>query len=230
MRVRIDGIMRDLMQVPDSYKNAVLSRIKVLCGMDITEKRRPQDARLRLKSSQGMRDLRISTVPTVHGENLVARILSSDISKIKFDKLGMNENLQQRFRKILHATSKINLITGPTGSGKTSTLYAAILDLRDGSQNIITIEDPIEHRISGVTQIQVSPKIDLTFAKALRSVLRQDPDIIMVGEIRDSETASTAIQVAQTGHIVLSTLRHLPPCGLYARIPRIRGDEPRQLC
>ncbi|MCO6431627.1 MAG: type II/IV secretion system protein [Deltaproteobacteria bacterium] len=218
VRIRIDGIMRDLMEVPAGYSTAVVSRIKVLCGMDITERRHPQDGRLRLKTSQGVRDLRVSTVPTIHGENLVARILATDFSRLDLDALGMQPVLLERFKKVLRSSSQIHLICGPTGSGKTSTLYAALMHLKDGTQNIVTIEDPIENRVSGITQIQVSEKIGLTFPKALRSVLRQDPDVIMVGEIRDADTAATAVQVAQTGHVVISTIHTNTAAGAVTRL------------
>jgi Tfp pilus assembly pilus retraction ATPase PilT/CheY-like chemotaxis protein len=150
--------------------------------------------------------LRVSVLPTVHGENVVARILSSDQSFASFDSLGIPKEVERRFRRVLSGSSRVILVTGPTGSGKTSTLYAGLLHLNDGKNNIITIEDPIEYRIQGINQIQVNPKTGMTFAETLRSVLRQDPDVVMVGEIRDKETASIAMQVAQTGHLVLSTL------------------------
>jgi type II secretory ATPase GspE/PulE/Tfp pilus assembly ATPase PilB-like protein/ActR/RegA family two-component response regulator len=206
VRIRVDGVMRNLLEVPETYKEIVVARIKVLCGMDITERRLPQDGRIRVKTSLGYRDLRISTVPTMHGENLVARILSSDLQSMDLANLGMPVLLQKEYEKIIASSSKVVLVTGPTGSGKTSTLYASLLRLRDGESNIITIEDPIEYRLERINQIQVNAKVDMTFAAALRSVLRQDPDVIMVGEVRDSETASTVMQVAQTGHMVLSTL------------------------
>ena len=218
VRLRIDGIMRNSMDIPDAYKEAVVARIKVLCGMDVTERRKPQDGRLRVKTALGQRDLRISTVPTVYGENLVARILSSEIQKLDLASVGMPVVILHNLEKALSQSSKVNLVAGPTGSGKTSTLYASLMRLRDGSSNIITIEDPIEYRISGVNQIQVNQKIDMTFAKVLRSVLRQDPDIIMVGEIRDAETAATVMQVAQTGHLVLSTIHTNTAAGAITRL------------
>ena len=206
VRIRIDGVMHTLHKVPDSFTKGAISRIKLLCGMDIAERRKPQDGRLRLKMKRGHKDLRISTVPSAYGENIVARILASDLQKIGLDSLAMSPELQRKFERSLQSSSKVNLVTGPTGSGKTTTLYSGLLHLRDGSTNIITLEDPIEYRVSGTTQIQVNAKTGITFAEGLRSVLRQDPDVILVGEIRDSETASIALQVAQTGHLVLSTL------------------------
>jgi type IV pilus assembly protein PilB len=198
--------MRDVLNVPTNFRNGMVSRIKLLCGMDIAERRRPQDGRLRLKTAQGVKDLRVSSVPTLYGENLVCRILSADASHISFDALGMPPEVEANLCRSLRQTSRVILVTGPTGSGKTSTLYAALRYLNDGTKNIITIEDPIEYRIAGLQQIQVNPKINFSFAEGLRSVLRQDPDIIMLGEIRDEETAQIAIQAAQTGHLVLATL------------------------
>ncbi len=206
VKLRVDGITRDWIEIPGNLKNPVISRVKVLCGMDIAEKRQPQDGRLRLKTPAGSRDLRVSTIPTVHGEDIVARILEPELREITFSGLGMPNNVAGAFNHALRRSSKVIVVTGPTGSGKTSTLYAALLHLHDGTSRIITIEDPIEYRIHGLSQIQVNPKIGMTFAKALRSILRQDPDVIMVGEVRDNETASSAMQVAQTGHLVLSTL------------------------
>jgi type II secretory ATPase GspE/PulE/Tfp pilus assembly ATPase PilB-like protein/ActR/RegA family two-component response regulator len=206
VKARIDGVMQALLEVPGSARRGVSSRIKLLCGMDIAEHRKPQDGRLRIKTSAGPRDLRISTVPTAHGENIVARILTSEVSHISFGDLGMQSEVESQFKEALEASSRIVLVTGPTGSGKTSSLYSSLLHLSGKGSNIVTIEDPIEYRLSGLTQIQVNSKVGMTFADTLRAVLRQDPDIVMVGEIRDGETASVAMQVAQTGHLVLSTL------------------------
>lgn len=206
VRARIDGIMTTLFDVPSELSNAVVSRMKLLCGMDIAERRRPQDGRVRLKTSLGSKDLRVSTVPATYGENLVARVLSGELKNLDFKELGMNPELIEQVKGALARSSKVNLVTGPTGSGKTSTLYTALLHLRDGKSNIITLEDPIEYRISGTTQIQVNPKIGLGFNEGLRAALRQDPDTVLLGEIRDSETAATAMRTAQTGHLVLSTL------------------------
>lgn len=206
VRVRVDGMMRNLMTVPGAMQSAVISRLKLLAGMDITEKRRPQDGRLRVNTAAGAKDLRLSTVPTVFGENLVIRILSTEIARVSFKSSGMPPQIEERFERSLRGSSRVVLVTGPTGSGKTSTLYAGLSTLHDGSSTIVTIEDPIEYRISGISQIQVHNKIGMGFAEGLRSVLRQDPDIIMVGEIRDLETAEIAMKAAQTGHLVLSTL------------------------
>ena len=206
VRVRIDGIMHGLIDVPEQLKNAVTSRIKLLGAMDISERRKPQDGRLRLNSVRGQKDLRLSSVPTAYGENLVIRILSSDLQHTTFESLGMNNDFMLRMQGALQGSSRVVLVSGPTGSGKSSTLYAALNSVADGSRNIITVEDPVEYRIPGITQIQVNAKIGVTFAQGLRSILRQDPDVIMVGEIRDQETAEIAAQAAQTGHLVLSTI------------------------
>ncbi len=225
VKVRIDGVMRTYMEIPSSLKDAVVSRIKVICGMDITEKRLPQDGRLRLKTNHGSKDLRISTVPTIYGEDVVARILSSEMSFDSFESLGMPETVAEQYRQALTSTSKVILVTGPTGSGKTSSLYAALMHKCDGSTHIMTIEDPIEYRLNGISQIQINSKIDMTFDAALRSVLRQDPDVILVGEIRDRETASTAMHVAQTGHLVLSSLHTNSASAAITRL-RDLGIEP----
>jgi type II secretory ATPase GspE/PulE/Tfp pilus assembly ATPase PilB-like protein len=206
VKVRADGMMTDLMTVPPNVSTAVVSRIKLLAGMDISEKRRPQDGRIRINLANSYKDLRVSTVPTLYGENVVARVLNSDLTSVTFDSLGFPNEVMLTLTRDLHGTSQVVLVTGPTGSGKTSTLYAAVTALKDGLRNIITIEDPIEYRVNGVTQIQVNTKIGMTFAEAIRSVLRQDPDVVVVGEIRDGETATIAMQAAQTGHIVLATL------------------------
>ncbi|NMC62289.1 MAG: type II/IV secretion system protein, partial [SAR324 cluster bacterium] len=206
IRARVDGIMRSLFKVPKNSKEAVVSRIKLLGGMDISERRKPQDGRLRVQSTFGNKDLRLSSVPTAHGENIVIRILSTELPLLSFDMLGMGDQIKDLLRSSLLSSSRIILVTGPTGSGKTSTLYSSLSFLNDGSKNIITVEDPIEYRIGGISQIQVNSKVGLGFAEGLRSILRQDPDIIMVGEIRDHETADIAVQAAQTGHLVLSTI------------------------
>jgi type II secretory ATPase GspE/PulE/Tfp pilus assembly ATPase PilB-like protein/ActR/RegA family two-component response regulator len=206
VRIRVNGIMEPLLTVPLAYATPVASRIKLLCGLDISERRKPQDGRLRIKTPLGPRDLRLSTVPTAYGESLVARVLSGDSVALTFEKLGMPEELRRRFERALKSSSRVVLVTGPTGSGKTSSLYAGLQSLANGERNIVTIEDPIEYRINGINQIQINPKVGLTFAEGLRSIVRQDPDVVMVGEIRDTETAQIAMQTAQTGHLVLSTL------------------------
>jgi len=206
VRVRVDGIMRDLSVVPGALQSAVISRIKLLCGMDITERRKPQDGRLRIKTGFGVKDLRISSLPTAYGESLVARVLSSDFSRLTFEALEMPPAIEYNFCEALRSSSRVILVTGPTGSGKTSTLYTGLTSLCDGKRHIITVEDPIEYRLQGINQVQVNAKVGMGFAESLRSILRQDPDIVMVGEIRDRDTATIAMQAAQTGHLVLSTL------------------------
>lgn len=206
IKVRIDGIMQPLFSVPKGLHLAMCSRIKLLASLDITEKRRPQDGRIKLKTAFGTKDLRISTVPTGNGENIVIRILGTELASTDFSSLGMSKEITEHFIRALSGSSKVLLVTGPTGSGKSSTLYAALNYKHDGTHNIITVEDPVEYKIHGITQIQVNSKVELGFAEGLRSVLRQDPDVIMVGEIRDGETAKIAMQSAQTGHLVLSTL------------------------
>jgi type II secretory ATPase GspE/PulE/Tfp pilus assembly ATPase PilB-like protein/ActR/RegA family two-component response regulator len=206
VKIRIDGILKDLLTVPINLKLTVTARIKLLCGMDISERRKPQDGRLRLKTGSQPVDLRVSCVPSVYGETIVIRLLSTKISQVELDSLGMDKNLVGKVERALKSSSKVVLVAGPTGSGKTSTLYAALSHIADGTKNIITIEDPVEYRIEGITQMQVNNKTDMTFANGLRSALRQDPDVIMVGEIRDLETAQISMQAAQTGHLVLSTI------------------------
>ncbi len=205
-RIRVDGVMQDLLTIPSSLRASCASRIKLLSGMNISEQRKPQDGRLRIRAGSQEKDLRVSSMPTLFGENIVIRILSSDLRGVSFSSLGMPEDLERRFTAKLKGSSRVLLVCGPTGSGKTSTLYTGLHALRDGKSTIVTIEDPIEYRLEGVSQIQVNQKAGLSFAEGLRSVLRQDPDVIMVGEIRDGETASIVMQSAQTGHIVLSTL------------------------
>ena len=206
VRLRVDGTMRPLLTVPVKMKEHVTARLKVLAGMDISEKRKPQDGRIRIKTGLGIKDLRLSTVPTMLGANIVARILSSEVKGVSFDSLGVSAEIREKLQAELTGSSRVILVSGPTGSGKTSTLYASLLHLADGKRNIITVEDPIEYRISGITQIQVNPKVGMTFASGLRSILRQDPDVVMVGEIRDQETAAIAMQTAQTGHLVMSSI------------------------
>ncbi|RIL09694.1 MAG: type II secretion system protein GspE [Proteobacteria bacterium] len=218
VKVRIDGILQPLFGVPAHLGKSTISRLKLLSGMNIAEHRKPQDGRLRIKTGFGVKDLRLSCAPTVHGENIVIRVLTSDLTRINFETLGFNSDQKGHIERALRGSSRVILSTGPTGSGKTSTLYACLLALCDGKNNIITIEDPIEYRIHGISQIQVNPKSGLSFAEGLRSILRQDPDIIMVGEIRDAETGSIAMQAAQTGHLVLSTLHTNTAAGAITRL------------
>ena len=205
-RLRIDGVLREIHGPPAHLHSAVVSRIKVLAKLDIAEKRKPQDGRFRLKMEEGEIDLRVSTVPTQFGEKVVMRLLDSANAILSLESLGLNDSMGRHVEQLIRAPHGILLVTGPTGSGKTTTLYAALNVINAVERNIMTIEDPVEYRLPGVNQVQVNPKADVTFASALRSFLRQDPDVIMVGEVRDRETAEIAIQASLTGHLVFSTL------------------------
>jgi general secretion pathway protein E len=206
VRNRVDGILYPMVSAPRKWHAPAVSRIKVMAGLDIGERRLPQDGRIRIRLGGKEIDIRVSTVPTSFGERAVLRILDRSSILLGLSDLGMEPADLAQMERFLSRSSGILLVTGPTGSGKTTTLYAALQRLDSGTKNIITIEDPVEYQIRGIGQIQVNPKIHLTFASGLRSILRQDPDIIMVGEIRDQETAEIAIQASLTGHLVLSTL------------------------
>ena len=206
IRYRIDGVLLERVAPVKEARNAVVTRIKVMAKMDIAEQRLPQDGRIKLFHGGREIDFRVSTIPTVFGERVVLRILDRGNVVVGMEKIGMNEKLLKAFRKMIHAPEGIILVTGPTGSGKTTTLYSAISEINSGELNILTIEDPVEYKLPGISQMNVNPKIDLTFAKGLRHMLRQDPDVIMIGEIRDRETAEIAIQASLTGHLVFSTL------------------------
>jgi len=206
VRFRIDGMLQRIFNIPGYMHPALITRIKIMGNMDIAEKRLPQDGRVGINISGRDIDLRISTIPTIYGEKAVIRILDRSNFLLSKEKLGFTPENLEKFNELLKNTNGIILVTGPTGSGKSTTLYAMLNELNRESVNIITIEDPVEYRMEGINQIQVNPKAGLTFAAGLRSIVRQDPDIIMVGEIRDSETAEIAIRSAITGHLVLSTL------------------------
>jgi type II secretory ATPase GspE/PulE/Tfp pilus assembly ATPase PilB-like protein len=206
VRFRIDGILRPAMTVPKEYENALVARIKVVANLDITESRQPQDGRVPTEVQGRPVDLRISTLPTVHGEKVVIRILDKGQNKFVMEKLGFPPKAQEIFKDCLDRSSGIILVTGPTGSGKSTTLYTGLTFLNSPERNIVTLEDPVEYQIARLNQVQINAKVGLTFAKGLRSILRQDPDVVMVGEIRDQETGEIAIQAALTGHLVLSTL------------------------
>jgi type IV pilus assembly protein PilB len=206
IRFRIDGMLHDNRILPNKIKAAIISRVKILAKMDIAERRLPQDGRFQVKFGIREVDLRVSTIPTVFGEKVVLRILDKSKGLIELKNLGFLAEQLDQFKSIILKSYGIILLTGPTGSGKTTTLYAALNKVNSNEKNIITVEDPVEYKLNRVNQIQILPKIDLTFANALRSILRQDPDVIMVGEIRDSETAQIAVQAALTGHLVFSTL------------------------
>jgi type IV pilus assembly protein PilB len=206
IRFRIDGMLHDVRTLPNTIKSAVVSRIKILAKMDIAERRLPQDGRFQVKFGMREVDLRVSTIPTVLGEKVVLRLLDKSKGLIKLEQLGFIPEQLEEFKSIISKSYGIILLTGPTGSGKTTTLYAALNEVNSKDKNIITVEDPVEYKLARINQIQIKPKIKLTFANTLRSILRQDPDVIMVGEIRDAETAQIAVQAALTGHLVFSTL------------------------
>ena len=205
-RFRVDGVLREIAGPPAHLHSAVVSRIKVLSKLDIAEKRKPQDGRFRLKMEGKDIDLRVSVVPTQFGEKVVMRLLDSKSAVLSLKQLGLEDALRETFERLIRSPHGILLVTGPTGSGKTTTLYAAMHLINATSINIMTIEDPVEYQLAGINQVQVNPKADVTFASALRSFLRQDPNVIMVGEIRDRETVEIAVQAALTGHLVFSTL------------------------
>ena len=206
VRFRIDGSLRDVVRPKKAIHASLISRIKIMAQLDIAEKRLPQDGRIALRVGGKAVDVRVSTLPTGHGERAVLRLLDKESGKLDLQHLGMSAETLVQFDKLIAQPHGIVLVTGPTGSGKTTTLYAAISRLNTASTNILTVEDPIEYELSGIGQTQVNPRIDMTFAKALRAILRQDPDIIMIGEIRDLETAQIAVQASLTGHLVLATL------------------------
>lgn len=206
VRMRIDGILRKVLEIPRALAPVLCSRIKVMARLDIAEKRIPQDGRITLKIANHQVDVRISTMPCNHGERIVMRILDKKSSKLDLSLLGMNETSLNAIAQLIKSPHGIILVTGPTGSGKTTTLYGMLNDLNETERNILTIEDPIEYDLPGIGQTQVNSKIDMTFAKGLRAMLRQDPDVVMVGEIRDLETAEIAVQASLTGHLVISTL------------------------
>jgi type IV pilus assembly protein PilB len=206
VRFRIDGVLVETMTVPRRMVNGVVSRLKIMSDLDIAERRLPQDGRVGLQLDGRHIDLRVVTLPSVHGENIVIRILDKSNVQFDFAKLGMGDEDAQRFTKAFHQAYGAVLVTGPTGSGKSTSLYAAVGELNTPEKNIITIEDPVEYQLEGITQVQVNKKAGLTFANGLRAMMRADPDVIMVGEIRDAETAKIAIEAALTGHLVLSTL------------------------
>jgi general secretion pathway protein E len=206
VRFRVDGTLRDIVRPKRALHAALVSRIKIMASLDIAEKRLPQDGRIALRVGGKAIDVRVSTLPTGYGERVVLRLLEKDMSRIDLAILGMSAETMARFEQLSHQPHGILLVTGPTGSGKSTTLYATIRRLDHSTANIMTVEDPIEYELPGVGQTQVNPKIDMSFARALRSILRQDPDVIMIGEIRDLETAQIAVQASLTGHLVLATL------------------------
>jgi general secretion pathway protein E len=206
IRYRVDGILYDKLTPPKHVQSTLVSRVKIMAKLNIAEKRLPQDGRIDIRIADKNVDIRVSTIPTSFGERVVLRLLDKSSVLLRLPDLGMPKNKMQTFDKLIRIPHGIILVTGPTGSGKTTTLYAALSTINSPEINIITVEDPVEYQMDGIAQIQVNPKIDLTFAKGLRSIVRQDPDVILVGEIRDLETAEIAIQSALTGHLVFSTL------------------------
>jgi len=225
VRYRVDGILYDLLMPPKWIQAALISRIKVMAKMNIAEKRLPQDGRMDLKIGNQEIDVRVSTIPTSFGERVVMRLLNKTSSLIRMADLGMDTEMLAEVKDLVASPNGMILMTGPTGSGKTTTLYAVLSSINSPDINIITIEDPIEYQINGISQIQVNPKIDLTFAMGLRSIVRQDPDVVLVGEIRDHETAEIAVQSALTGHLVFSTLHTNDSAGAITRLVDI-GIEP----
>ena len=206
VRIRMDGVLHDYTKIPNSLYQEVVSRIKVMAKLNVAEKRVPQDGKIRVRIGSKDYDIRVSTIPTLHGERVVLRLLEKTGSLLTLNELGLSERDVEKVKRLAQRPYGIVLVTGPTGAGKSTTLYAMLLHVKNPKKNIITIEDPVEYQVKGISQIQVNPKVGLTFAAGLRSILRQDPDIIMVGEIRDPETAEVAVQAALTGHLVLSTL------------------------
>jgi len=225
VRFRIDGTLFPAIEPPRTLHAAIVSRIKVMAGLDIAEKRLPQDGRITLKVGGRSVDVRVSTLPAGHGERVVLRLLDKQAARLDLDSLGMSAATLGRLDALIHAPHGIVLVTGPTGSGKTTTLYAALSRLDRTSRNMMTVEDPIEYDLDGISQTQVNSRIGMDFARALRSILRQDPDIIMIGEIRDLETAQIAVQASLTGHLVLATLHTNDAAGAVTRLIDM-GIEP----
>lgn len=225
VRLRIDGLLCNVVEVLRSNHNAIVSRIKIICGMDIAEKRLPQDGRVEVEVSGSKVDLRVSTLPVINGEKVVIRLLEKSQKLLQLEALNFSESNFKIYKQLINSPHGIILLTGPTGSGKSTTLYATLQELNDETKNIITIEDPIERTLEGINQIAVNNKAGLTFATGLRSIVRQDPNIIMVGEIRDGETAKIAVQAALTGHLVFSTLHTNNAIGAVTRLLDI-GIEP----
>ncbi len=225
VRYRMDGILYDMLTPPKAVQASLVSRIKVMAKMNIAERRVPQDGRAQVRLGDQEIDLRISTVPTAHGERLVMRLLNKSGYFLRLSQFGLSQRNHELIDRIIHQNNGIVLVTGPTGSGKTTTLYAALSRINSPDKNIITIEDPVEYNLGGIGQIQVNPKTGVTFAKGLRAIVRQDPDVILVGEVRDLETASIAIQSALTGHLVFSTLHTNDAPGAVTRLADL-GVEP----
>jgi general secretion pathway protein E len=225
IRFRVDGVLREVLQTKRAVSPLVVSRIKVMSKLDIAEKRLPQDGRISLRIAGRAVDVRVSTLPSGHGERVVLRLLDKQAGRLDLRSLGMDDATRETMDQLIHKPHGIILVTGPTGSGKTTTLYAALERINDNTRNIMTVEDPIEYYIDGIGQTQVNTKVEMTFARGLRAILRQDPDVVMVGEIRDLETAQIAVQASLTGHLVLSTLHTNTAAGAVTRL-RDMGIEP----
>lgn len=225
VRFRVDGVLREVLQPPRAIAPLLSSRIKVMARLDIAEKRLPQDGRISLRVAGRPVDVRVSTIPSGHGERVVMRLLDKQAGRLDLKQLGMAADQRALFQSLIKKPHGIILVTGPTGSGKTTTLYAGLAEINDRSRNIMTVEDPIEYYIDGIGQTQVNTKVDMSFARGLRAILRQDPDVVMIGEIRDLETAEIAVQASLTGHLVLSTLHTNTAVGAVARL-RDMGVEP----
>jgi type IV pilus assembly protein PilB len=206
VRMRVDGVLRAAMSIPAKLQSGVVARFKIVANLDIAEKRVPQDGRFSVKLGGKRVDLRVASLPTVYGEKIVLRLLDTSNATVELTKLGFARKMYERYEDVFRRPYGTVLVTGPTGSGKSTTLYATLNELNTPEKNIITVEDPVEFRMKGVNQIQTNPRAGLTFASALRSILRADPDVVMIGEIRDLDTAKIAIEAALTGHLVLATL------------------------
>ncbi|WGZ95926.1 MAG: type II secretion system ATPase GspE [Candidatus Thiothrix putei] len=225
VRMRVDGILREIIEPPRKLAPVIISRIKVMARLDIAEKRLPQDGRISLRVAGRGVDVRVSTLPSGHTERVVLRLLDKQAGRLNLSHLGMDPKIYDRLQTLIEKPHGIILVTGPTGSGKTTTLYAGLTHLNDQRRNILTVEDPIEYYIDGIGQTQVNSKVDMTFARGLRAILRQDPDVVMVGEIRDLETAEIAVQASLTGHLVFSTLHTNTAVGAVTRLQDM-GVEP----
>ena len=225
VRYRIDGTLRDILEPQRALHAAIVSRIKIMASLDISEKRLPQDGRIILRLAGRPVDVRVSTLPTGHGERVVLRLLDKQAGRLQLERLGMALDQLSQLDQMIRQPHGIVLVTGPTGSGKTTTLYAALSRLDSEALNMMTVEDPIEYDLDGIGQTQVNPRIELTFARALRSILRQDPDVIMIGEVRDLETAQIAVQASLTGHMVMATLHTNDAVGAITRLVDM-GIEP----
>ncbi len=218
VRFRVDGVLREILRLRRNLASLLISRIKVMARLDIAEKRVPQDGRMVLRIGGRAVDVRVSTLPSNHGERIVLRLLDKNSVSLDLAALGMSPQNQRHIDALIRRPHGIILVTGPTGSGKSTTLYAALSRLNPQDRNIMTVEDPVEYELDGISQTQVNPKVDMTFARSLRAILRQDPDVVLVGEIRDSETAQIAVQASLTGHLVLSTLHTNSAAGALSRL------------